>query len=188
MSHSDSKHGPDCHSCGGHQAVPSVSQTLDEMEFERGIWSAALNDDVDGVVRQLDKGIDVNTTDSAGYTALHYSSRSGFNSVCTLLLKRGANVNCVTRSGGVTPLHRAAYCGHIDTVEILLNSRANPMLRDGDGKVPLHKAIENSQFEVVQRLLSVCPESAHIADNKGRTAWDYSEISDELRQLLSKHR
>lgn len=70
MSHSDSKHGPDCHSCGGHQAVPSVSQTLDEMEFERGIWSAALNDDVDGVVRQLDKGIDVNTTDSAGYTAL----------------------------------------------------------------------------------------------------------------------
>lgn len=70
MSHSESNHGPDCHSCGRHQTNPSVSQTLDEMEFERGIWTAALNDDLDGVIRQLDRGVNVNLTDSAGYTAL----------------------------------------------------------------------------------------------------------------------
>ena len=63
------------HCCAHHSATSSVCQTLDEMAFERGLWSAALNNEIDRVSKLLADGKDVNGLDSAGYTAL----------VCTLL-------------------------------------------------------------------------------------------------------
>ena len=59
------------HSCCGHQvAVQSVQQSLDEMDFERGVWSAALNAETDRINKYLQGGGDANATDSSGYTAL----------------------------------------------------------------------------------------------------------------------
>jgi hypothetical protein len=43
---------------------------MDEMEFERGIWSSALCGDYAEVLRHLEKGENVNRADSSGYTAL----------------------------------------------------------------------------------------------------------------------
>lgn len=63
MAHTD-------HECSGHFSAPSVHQTLDELEFERGIWSAALNGDLTEVKRHLLKDIDADKTDKSGYTAL----------------------------------------------------------------------------------------------------------------------
>ncbi|RXM94155.1 BTB/POZ domain-containing protein KCTD9 [Acipenser ruthenus] len=62
---------PDCSCCSHGSAAPhSVQQTLDEMDFERGIWSAAVDGDLDRVRTFLLKGTDPNTVDRAGYTAL----------------------------------------------------------------------------------------------------------------------
>lgn len=36
-------HSTECHECHHHQTVPSTQQTLNEMEFERGIWDAGSN-------------------------------------------------------------------------------------------------------------------------------------------------
>ena len=58
------------HDCGCHVASPSVRQTLDEMEFERGLWSAALSGQVEDIETRLRKGDDVNARDKSGYTAL----------------------------------------------------------------------------------------------------------------------
>ena len=65
-----SNHGH-AHDCGAHvSGAPSVHQNLDEMEFERGIWSAALCGDYEEVQRHLRRGENANRTDSSGYTAL----------------------------------------------------------------------------------------------------------------------
>ena len=53
---------------------------------------------------------------------------------------------------GKTPLHYASELGQDDTLEILLNAKANPNVQDLDGKTPLHDAIENGQFNSVQIL------------------------------------
>ncbi|KAL7884182.1 hypothetical protein AOLI_G00069520 [Acnodon oligacanthus] len=138
-------HGKQC-SCNAHHSTPSVHQTLDEMDFERGIWSAAMDGDLERVKSLLRKGTDTNIKDQASYTALHYSSRAGHRSVCELLLDHGACANSQTR-GGATPLHRAAYCGHLAIVQLLLTHGADPQLTDDDGSTPLHKAAERGHME-----------------------------------------
>ncbi|XP_039875678.1 ankyrin repeat domain-containing protein 39 isoform X2 [Simochromis diagramma] len=107
---SDRQH---CLCCSHPVSSAGVYQTLYEMDFERGIWSAAMNGDLERVKYLVQKGTDPNLRDSAGYTALHYGSRSGHLSVCKFLLENGACASPQT-PGGATPLHRSAYCGHLN--------------------------------------------------------------------------
>ena len=52
------------------QPVTSVCQTLEEIDFERGIWSAALNGDTKRMIKILSNGENPNITDSSSFTAL----------------------------------------------------------------------------------------------------------------------
>lgn len=91
--------------------TPSTAvQSLDEMDFERGIWYAAQYGDLKRVEKLLKGGCFVDKLDSAGYTALHYAARNGKLEVCRFLVEQGADVNAVTK-GGVTGLCRAAFTG-----------------------------------------------------------------------------
>uniref|UniRef100_H3D1Q0 Ankyrin repeat domain 39 n=1 Tax=Tetraodon nigroviridis TaxID=99883 RepID=H3D1Q0_TETNG len=151
-----------CSCCSG--PVSSVHQTLHEMDFERGIWSAALHGDLQRVRSLVQKGTQPNLKDTAGYTAQHYASGGGHVAVCAFLLEVGACASPQT-PGGAT-LHRAAYCGHVDVVGLLLEHGANPSLRDGDGATPLHKAAARGHREVCGLLLQSCPTLCSVTDNK----------------------
>ncbi|XP_060738383.1 ankyrin repeat domain-containing protein 39 isoform X3 [Tachysurus vachellii] len=170
-------------SCCAHRSTPSVHQSLDEMDFERGIWSAALDGDLERVQSFLKKGTDPNTKDQAGYTALHYASRAAHQSVCELLLDHGACANSQTR-GGATALHRATYCGHMSIVKLLLNHRADPCLTDDDGSTPLHKAAEQGHLEMCVLLLSKYPVLKTIKDKKSRLPVDLGPDNKTFLELL----
>ncbi|XP_057212118.1 ankyrin repeat domain-containing protein 39 [Triplophysa rosa] len=157
--------------CSAHRSAPSVHQTLDEMEFERGIWSAALDGDLEKVRSFLRKGIDPNLRDQSHYTALHYAGRAGHLSVCMLLLDCGACVNAQTR-GGATPLHRSAYCGHVRVVKVLLDRGADPHLTDDDGTTPLHKAAEQKHLEVCELLVNRFPVLRSQKDKRSHIPFD----------------
>ena len=60
----------DDHHCCDHSQSSSVTQTLDELAFERGVWSAALNGETAKVIKFIEGGGDPDTVDNAGYTAL----------------------------------------------------------------------------------------------------------------------
>lgn len=172
------------HDCSDHSSgAPSVHQTLDEMEFERGIWSAAVSGDLEEVQRRLGKGENANRTDSSGYTALHYASRNNHLSICELLLRSGADVNSITKSG-VTPLHRAAYKGNTEIVQLLLRRGACPTLQDSDGKIPLHKAVEMEKSDIIDILVKEFPQSVSIKDNKGQSPGSY--VKDPNSPLYSR--
>lgn len=116
-------HGADC-GCAASTASQSTTQTLGELEWERGIWNAALNCET-GRVRALldrDRGLR-DARDGSGYTALHYAARAGNAEVVALLLGAGADPNATTCSGGASPLHRAAYMGREECVEMLLRKK-----------------------------------------------------------------
>lgn len=169
-------------SCCSHTVSSSVHQTLNEMDFERGIWSAAMDGDLERVKSLIQKGTNPNMKDVAGYTSLHYASRSGHLAVCKFLLENGACSSPQT-PGGATPLHRAAYCGHMDVVRLLLQHKANPQLCDDDGASALHKAAEKGHAEVCQLLLQECPSLCSQRNNREQLPYQLAK-QDDLQELL----
>ena len=73
------------------------------------------------------------------FPSQRYTSCSGHEEVCQLLLKQGGDVNAPTRSGKVSSPHRAAYSGHMSVINLLIKYGADPRLCDSDG--PFHKVI-----------------------------------------------
>lgn len=159
------------HSCSHSLSVgASVSQSLDELEFERGIWQAAIDNDLSKVKLLTGKGTSVNIKDNSGYTALHYAARAGNIEIAKYLLDSGADPNSRTKTGRDTPLHRAAYQGHDVMVSLLLQRGADPMLQNSDGQTALHKAASMKRTEVVKLLLVNSPSLVSIKDNRDNTA------------------
>ena len=73
MAHSHSTHS----SCCSSAPATSTLQSMDEMEFERGIWAAARDGEEERVMELLARGVAPSCRDSSGYTALHYAARAG---------------------------------------------------------------------------------------------------------------
>ncbi len=155
--------------------VSSVTQTIDEMEFERGIWQATIDNNLAHVKTLLGKGVSVNARDNSGYTALHYASRAGHIDIVRLLLTNNADPNVRTNSGKDTPLHRAAYQGHEPIVAALLLKGADPFMQNADGQTALHKSCSRNWESVTRTLLRSAPKLKNVKDNKGKIASDYED-------------
>ncbi|XP_047448359.1 ankyrin repeat domain-containing protein 39 isoform X2 [Mugil cephalus] len=155
---SDRQH---CSCCSHPVSSSSVYQTLNEMDFDRGIWSAAMDGDLERVKSLVQKGTDPNLRDAAGYTAL--------------------------TPGSATPLHRSSYCGHLDVVRLLLHHRADPMLCDDDNSSPLHKAAERGHEEVCQLLAERCPALCSQVNKKLQLPYQLAQ-KENLQELLKPPR
>ncbi|KRT85630.1 Ankyrin repeat-containing protein, partial [Oryctes borbonicus] len=156
MSHCEEQHSHD--KCQINSTASNVFQTLDELDFERRIWSAAQSGDLHRVADLIEKGENVNVKDAAGYTALHYAARNGHLDICKYLLVRNSDVNAVTKAGLATSLHRACSSGWYDIVKILLDFKADVNLQDADGKTALHRAAEAQNRAICEHLLAISPE------------------------------
>ena len=79
------------HECCSHGAQSSGStlQTLDEVEFERGIWAAARDGEGARVMELLGRGTHPSAQDTSGYTALHYAARAGHGDIVKVKIKCG---------------------------------------------------------------------------------------------------
>uniref|UniRef100_A0A182IX78 Uncharacterized protein n=1 Tax=Anopheles atroparvus TaxID=41427 RepID=A0A182IX78_ANOAO len=180
-------HG-DCHDHS--KCTPSstvAAQSLSELDFDRGIWSAAMNNEIERLRTLITKG-HLHDRDSCGYTALHYAARSGHRDACQLLLASGLGVDEVT-NGGVSALHRAAMMGHAEIVRLLLSHKANPSLRDNDGRTALHRAAEGGHLACCQRLLEEDPALRKAVDARHQhpidLVRDHRSNSDALRRMLA---
>jgi hypothetical protein len=86
------------------------------------------------------------------------------------LLRKGANVNARTENG-ITPLHWAAFWGHVDFVRLLLEHGAEVNAREENGWTPLHVAALTGHAEVARLLLERGADPS-IRDRDGRTPLD----------------
>jgi ankyrin repeat protein len=109
------------------------------------LHEAADRGHADIVAFLIEQGLSVGLKEDYGATPLFLCSQAEFATadryvaVARVLLDNGADVN-VPAPRKLTPLHRAAYLGHSEMVELLLNADANPDARDEDGKTPLDLA------------------------------------------------
>jgi hypothetical protein len=77
------------------------------------------------------------------------AARNGDTARVRELLRKGANANAKDR-GGWTPLHWAAFWGHVDVARLLLEHGADPSIRDKHGRTPLDLARATRHKEVAR--------------------------------------
>ena len=140
--------------CGcGQRSVP-LAQSIEEVQFERSIQSAAAIGNVTRVkeICERSPGHAV-SQDTYGYTALHYAAKTGDVVMCQFLLSiKGYPLNAVTRSSGTTALHRAAMAGHDGVVSMLLGCGADANVVDSEGRTAYDKAVVAGHVHVAQLL------------------------------------
>ena len=116
----------------------------------------------------LDEGLDVETEDLVGWTAMIRAAGEGQLAVVELLLRRGANPLHGT-IGQRLPIHFAAEFGQLDIVKLLLSRDVSQLnLRDYLGQTPLHKAARESREDVAGVLLS---QKGIEADPEDKDGW-----------------
>ncbi|XP_035773807.1 ankyrin repeat domain-containing protein 39-like [Anopheles albimanus] len=178
-------HGHQHHQCSAKGSASAV-QSLDELDFDRGIWSAAMNNECDRLRTLVARG-HLHDRDSCGYTALHYAARHGHLEACCLLLTAGLGVDEVTK-GGVTSLQRAAMMGRDAIVDLLLANGANAAHRDADGRTALHRAAEGGHLRCCQLLVAHRADLRQIKDERNQKSFDlvrdHATDRDLLRCLL----
>lgn len=92
-----------------------------------------------------------------------WAAEYGEFEVLMQMLEHHPNMLQCTDEDGYTPLHRAAYNGHTEVIQLLLNKGARVDARTEDGWTALHSASYWSQTHAAVKLLS------HGADVTART-------------------
>eukprot|EP00042_Codosiga_hollandica_P031124 m.185844 g.185844 ORF g.185844 m.185844 type:complete len:291 (+) comp53549_c0_seq8:95-967(+) len=87
---------------------------------------------------------------------LMLAARTGDTRRCNALISRSTPVNC-SNQWGSTPLHHAAWQGHIETVWFLLQAGANPSARNQEGFTACDYAVKHGHGDIVT-LLSKGPQ------------------------------
>jgi len=113
---------------------------------------AAAQQDKAAVRRLLKSGLDVNTPQADGSTALLWVAHWNDLETADLLIAARANVN-TANDRGVTPLALAAENASAAMVEKLLKAGANPNLAQASGQTPLMTAARTGSVDVVKLLL-----------------------------------
>lgn len=123
----------------------------------------------------LDKGVDINSADKDGLTALMCASDGGYERIVILLLQKGANVNAKSRTGA-TALKLAAAGGRPAVSKLLIEKGAEVNVRDAAGITPLMVAACTGRVNVVKLLLEKGAD-IRMQDAKKNMALDYAEFS-----------
>ena len=116
------------------------------------IVDAAKRGDGHAVHKLIESGVDLDTRDSMGYTALHWAGIRGHWLVFGELVEAGAPVNAVGDDGG-TPLHWTCHHNRPEEVKLLLDAGADIGVQNRWGRTPLHVAARRGCPEVAELLL-----------------------------------
>ena len=159
----------------------------------------------------LDRKADVNAMDDDGYTPLHCAAKNGHVNAVKTCLSNGADVNTkihdaascehsdedsldsegyVKRKYNInkTALHLAAYYGHSEVMQVLLDNKADVNARDIDGTTPLHYAAYSGNLIAIKICLSY-DEDVNIKNKDGDTALHCAARgghSDVMKELLDR--
>jgi len=127
------------------------------------------------------KDIDLESSDSCGFTPLLSASLYGHADTVKLLLAKGAKVDAKT-SEGFTALHAACQSGNIVIVSLLVNKKAEIEARSVFNSTPFHLAATKGNLDVFKFLLD---KGARIEskDNFGRSVLHFACQEGHLQIL-----
>ena len=116
--------------------------------------------------------------------SLHRAAEEGDIEAVKKHLAAGANKNVRAGKWRDTPLHRAAFWGYTEVVELLINNEVDVNAKDKYGCTPLHDAAEYSHLEIAEMLINRAPDM-NALDINGDTPLDLA--NGETADLIRKH-
>lgn len=115
----------------------------------------------------LQKGADVNMTNNAGQTALHFTASKNNLDAARKLVEKKASTRTRDKRGQL-PLHRAAAVGSVPMLRLLLENRSPVNSSDNDGMTGLHHAVSEGHGDAAVFLL------------KNGAEWDKKDREDHM--------
>jgi ankyrin repeat protein len=136
----------------------------------------------------LDTGVNPDTVDNQGYTALQRAAIAGNLQLVMLLVQYGANLTALSRNQfGDLPIHLAVANGHQNIVHWMLDNGVPVDIRNRLGATPLHSAAQNNRLEIARFLLDrEATVNAKVINSDNRTPLHEAAAtgSVDLVQLL----
>jgi ankyrin repeat protein len=145
------------------------TRELPPMERLIELWFDAARMGRDDVIPALlAAGVDIETTDARGYTALVLASYNGQESTTALLLEHGASVDGAHDAQGNTALMGVCFKGYLPIAETLIHAGADVNRRNGVGQTALMMAALFNQGAIIDLLLDNGAD-ASVTDAAGNT-------------------
>jgi len=134
----------------------------------------------------LAAGMNPDTKDASGRTALINAASRGSNNISQKLLSKGAEVNA-RDSRGSTALMESARGDHKETTKVLLERGADVNLTDNNGRTALIRAAAQGHAEIARMLINKGAK-VDVKDRDGRSALTWAEINNQsdVIELLRK--
>jgi ankyrin repeat protein len=114
--------------------------------------------DLEQAIFLVEKGLDIYAADADGRHVLHFAIGNMNTKYLAWLLKAGAKPNVATNEG-TTPLMEAMAYPDLDSIKLLLQYGADPMMNDKEGKSAINYMesrrdyIEKETYAAAQKLL-----------------------------------
>ena len=110
--------------------------TANESAKAATFWDAAKTGDIGALEQHLANGLKVNDKDEGGGSAIGLAALAGQNAMVKFLIAKGADVSLAGGDNN-TPLHGAAFLGHVDAAGLLVEAGAKVNAQNVRGETPL---------------------------------------------------
>jgi hypothetical protein len=155
------------------------------IKMELDLIQASRIGNIREMMRLLDIGIDINTTDTDGNTALMHAVETGNVDIVRFLLNAHVNVN-IQNTNGDTALIIAleTYMGSSEIINLLLSrAEINLDIQNRNGITALMFAVETDNVDIITSLLNA-GVNVNLIDANGFTAMDYTNTTQTINMLI----